>query len=104
MKLQRYGIYFHNEGLPSDKRFGLAEPDPVLRKIDYAVTHGVCFAEDVAVIEEENAKLRKENEELRKDKERILKDHAEMSVNAALIVACDDALESLEPGNEEVQP
>jgi len=39
--------------------------------------------------------LRKENEELRKDKEKLLKDYAELKVNAALLVACDDALESL---------
>lgn len=40
--------------------------------------------------------LRKENEELRKENERLLKDYYELRVNAALLVACDDALESLD--------
>lgn len=40
--------------------------------------------------------LRKENEELRKGHAKLLKDYAELRVNAALLVACDDALESLE--------
>ena len=44
----------------------------------------------------ENDALRKENEELRKDKAKLLKDYAELRVNAALLVACDDALESLD--------
>ena len=43
--------------------------------------------------------LRKENEELRKDKEKLLKDYAELRVNSALLVACDDALEALELDN-----
>jgi hypothetical protein len=43
--------------------------------------------------------LRKENEELRKDKEKLLKDYAEIRVNSALLVACDDALEALELDN-----
>ena len=40
--------------------------------------------------------LRKENEELCKENERLLKDYYELRVNAALLVACDDALESLD--------
>ena len=50
------------------------------------------------LIEECDA-LRKENEGLRKDKEKLLKDYAELRVNSALLVACDDALEALELDN-----
>ena len=45
---------------------------------------------------DEADELRKENEELRKDKEKLLKDYAELRVNSALLVACDDVLEALE--------
>ena len=45
--------------------------------------------------------LRKENDELRRDKDKLLKDYAELKVNAALLVACDDALESLEAEDAE---
>ena len=47
--------------------------------------------------------LRKENEELRNAHAKLLKDYAELRVNSALLVACDDALESLD-SSEASQP
>ena len=47
--------------------------------------------------------LRKENAELRNAHAKLLKDYAELKVNAAIMVACDDALESLD-SSEDSQP
>ena len=76
-KLQRYSVSFHGLLLPSDKRFGLQGPDPVLRKIDYATDRGVCLSGDVAEIEADSDALRRENTALRKHLEGIVNSFSE---------------------------
>ena len=60
-------------------------------------TEATCpqFVELLRRLNEADA-LRKENEELRNAHAKLLKDYAELRVNSALLVACDDALESMD--------